>query len=143
MTTYLLITGSRGLPVHHGDLLTILREHVEALELEGRVIVYHGDCPPRDGSSVDKAAGRWGFLHGHEVRPRPADWLEHGAAAGPIRNSAMVAEISALAEPGDRRVCLALPGEGSTGTPDCLGKARRAGFECHEDRRWLRQGDLF
>jgi hypothetical protein len=51
----------------------------------------------------------------------PALWEQHGNAAGPIRNQAMV-------DAGGYSVCLAFPIGESRGTRDCMARARTAGI---------------
>lgn len=48
-------------------------------------VLIHGDCPKGDRD----AAGIWRTLGG-EVEAWPAQWAQHGKAAGFIRNTAMV-----------------------------------------------------
>jgi hypothetical protein len=76
---------------------------------------------------ADSLAARWcrdiaGTIPETSVteEPHPADWNKHGKAAGPIRNSEMVA-LGA-------NVCLAFPTQDSIGTWDCIRKAVAAGI---------------
>jgi hypothetical protein len=69
----------------------------------------------------------WAQLEEVPTDPMPADWGERGPAAGPIRNTAMVAKTAA--EPGDKAVVAA---PGGRGTADCVRKARAAGLEIVE-----------
>lgn len=56
-----------------------------------------------------------------------ADWAKKGRAAGPIRNSAMLAAaIRASKDKGIPMLLVAYPG--GNGTEDCTLQARRAGF---------------
>lgn len=69
---------------------------------------------------ADFMAGKFAELIGIPVREYPADWARDGRAAGPIRNSKMLA-----AEKPDLVVAFA----GGRGTADMVEKARRAGIE--------------
>lgn len=116
-----LVTGSRHCT--DGQALTV-REHLDRAtrlfrELaHRRLIVVHGRCPH---GGVDLVAHRWAEqMPGVAVEPHPADWGRHGAAAGPRRNTAMVALGADL--------CVAFPGPGSRGTWDCVRKAADAGI---------------
>jgi hypothetical protein len=78
-------------------------------------ILVHGDCPDGDR----QAAGIWRGLGG-ECEAHPADWEEHGRAAGPIRNQRMVESgINA---------CLAFIRNGSRGASHCAALAEDAGI---------------
>jgi hypothetical protein len=46
--------------------------------------VVHGDS-----GIVDKSGALWGMLFEKTITPFPADWDQHGKAAGPIRNREM------------------------------------------------------
>jgi hypothetical protein len=70
---------------------------------------------------ADEIADEVARALGLETDPFPADWLTYKRAAGPIRNSAMVASGA--------DVCLAFSHEPDMGgTGDCTKKARRAGI---------------
>ena len=136
MTDRILVTGSRYW--RKQDLLYSTLDRVEEqLTMESfrarpgerlDIVVVHGACPCREcrrfpchcdsfGSTVgaDVLAHRWAQLRGHHVTRYPADWNTHGNAAGPIRNSAMVA-----IKP---RICVAFWLKGVRGTRDCVEKA--------------------
>ena len=72
-----LVTGDR----EWNDLETMVRE----LEtLPPNTILIHGDC-----RGADKMAGLIGDELGLTVVPVPADWIQYGKSAGPIRNRKM------------------------------------------------------
>lgn len=75
-----------------------------------------------DASGADKLGAEWADFHGLEVRHMPADWDQHGRAAGPIRNAKM-------AEIGD--VLLAFWDGKSKGTKNMIENALRKGLEVH------------
>ncbi len=78
--------------------------------------VVHGAYMGAD-EIADEVAGALGLA----TDPYPADWTTHKRAAGPIRNSAMVASGA--------DVCLAFsPEPNKGGTGDCTKKARQAGI---------------
>jgi hypothetical protein len=75
-------------------------------------IVVHGDC-----RGADRLAEDWGKFHKKDVRPYPANWLEYGRFAGPLRNAEMLAK-----EKPD--LVIAFPG--GTGTANMVKLAREA-----------------
>lgn len=72
---------------------------------------------------ADTMAGQWAASNNIEVQVFPANWDRDGRAAGPIRNSQMLAE-------GKPDVVVAFPG--GKGTADMIAKARRAGVPVRE-----------
>ena len=64
---------------------------------------------------VDLLGERWAKARKIPIAPFPADWLKHGRAAGPIRNSEMARYADAL---------IALWDGESTGTKDMIDKAK-------------------
>ena len=54
-------------------------------EDEKKVILVHGDA-----HGADRMAGHVWSKRGGIVEKQPADWKQHGRAAGPIRNESMV-----------------------------------------------------
>lgn len=68
---------------------------------------------------ADRWGERWAKSRGVPFKPYPADWDRYGKAAGPIRNSLMLAE-------GQPDGVTAFPGH--EGTADMVAKARRAGL---------------
>lgn len=82
-----------------------------------------------DDAGVDTQARNWAEARGVQPEQFFADWDTYGLAAGPRRNSAMVAyvqECSRLRRCAVR--CFGFPKGLSKGTRDCLRKARAAGF---------------
>lgn len=80
-------------------------------------VLAHG-CAP----GADTLADQWAKANGVTIDPYPADWSKHGKAAGPIRNSKMLASVCpdlVIAFPGNR------------GTADMVGKAKSAGVPIH------------
>lgn len=90
------------------------------------IMVVHGQCP--DGG-VDLYAELWAKDREQLWDPHPANWMKHGKAAGPIRNSEMVALGANL--------CIGFPGPDSRGTWDCLQKATNAGIETYT-KSWFK-----
>lgn len=84
---------------------------------QGIRIVIHGGC---DGA--DKIAGELAKHNETSTKSYPANWKTHGKAAGPIRNTKMLAE-------GKPDIVLAFTHdlEASRGTKDMVSKARAAG----------------
>jgi hypothetical protein len=73
---------------------------------------------------IDQLGERWAEAHGVPVRRFPANWEEHGRAAGPIRNREMIAVADTL---------IAI-WNGSPGTEDVIRQARRAGLRIYVSR---------
>lgn len=108
----ILITGSRDWQdanAIHWAIMSVI------CKTPGPHIVVHGDCRGADTLAAKVAADM-----GCAVEAHPADWRQHGNAAGPIRNHHMV---SLGAD-----ICLAFPTYNSTGTWDCVRKAVDAGI---------------
>lgn len=87
------------------------------------------------GRGVDAIAADHAAAFGLQQEVLPAKWHEHGRAAGPIRNSIMVASCVELREQGWDVICLAFPGPNNRGTWDCVQKAKQAGIRV-EVRKW-------
>lgn len=79
------------------------------------VTIVHGNAQGADRIAHQEAQ-KLGLL----VEPHPADWEQHGKAAGPIRNRAM-AQMGA-------DLCIAFWDGRSTGTQHMIGEARRRGI---------------
>lgn len=108
MTTRYLICGGR-------DFFdkTLMDKALAALILHPEdAIVIHGAAGGADGM-----AEGWARRHDVPVERFPADWCQHGKAAGPIRNRQMLAE-------GKPDVVIAFPG--GRGTADMVKQARAA-----------------
>lgn len=76
----------------------------------------HGNC-----SGADSLCREWARRAGITIISRPADWKQHGRAAGPIRNREMLAMKPDL--------LVAFPG--GRGTADMVGAAKKAGITIH------------
>lgn len=135
--TRILFSGGR----RHGDP-TLIGAHLDQVAAgHEKVTLVHGRCNPRnaDGDPVDwdhalahpeqgpYFGGDW-FAHQHalsrgwEIEEVPAEWQRFGRkAAGGIRNQAMVNRGAAIL------VAAPVPGQ-STGTYDCIRRARAAGI---------------
>lgn len=106
-----VVTGSRGFR----DAALLYRAMDEIHRTRGPITrVAHGAY-----AGVDKLAGKWARERGIDEAPYPADWEAFGAAAGPIRNRAML-------ESERPDALIAFPG--GAGTTDCISKARRMGI---------------
>lgn len=81
-------------------------------------LVIHGNAP-----GADTLGGKWAYRNGIKQRIFQADWIEHGRAAGPIRNQRMIDE-------GKPDLVIAFPG--GRGTADMVRRARKAGIEVVE-----------
>lgn len=118
--TAVVVTGSRDW-VRSDIIEAALRE------LPPKSTVIHGAQRGAD-YIAEKIAKRLG----HTVEPYPVsneEWVRLGRRAGPIRNKQMLRRLQALYEEGERCYVLAFPLPESTGTPNCIHQARRAGFE--------------
>lgn len=113
-TFRLLITGSRDWNSREVIEKSILDTAEWTKYNDVELIVVHGDCP----TGADALAQAICEDHGIKTERHPADWNEHGRAAGPIRNQEMV-DLGA-------HECLAFPHHGSRGTYDCLRRAESA-----------------
>lgn len=83
------------------------------------VVIVHGMCP----TGADDLAEVWALDTGKTVKRYPADWKQHGRAAGPIRNQRMIDEgrpTKGIAFPGGR------------GTADMVRRLRIAGIQVVE-----------
>ena len=111
-----LICGSRGwsdpLPI---DLI-LAGLDVRSEGKTERLTVIHGGA-----RGADQLAGRLARGWNADVIEEPADWEQHGKAAGPIRNSLMLEKY-------DPDVVIAFRSTGkSNGTDDMIRKAKLAG----------------
>lgn len=89
----------------------------------GSITIIHGNA-----RGADTMAGEVASVHRMNVDVYPARWDIYARAAGPIRNQEMV-DTGA-------DICLAFLMKGSTGTADCIKRARKAGIPVtiyHED----------
>jgi hypothetical protein len=76
-------------------------------------------------SGADRLAKEWTWERGIALKEYPADWKEHGRAAGPIRNRKMLRE-------GLPDLVVAFPG--GRGTADMIRAAKAAGVEVLEQK---------
>jgi hypothetical protein len=74
-------------------------------------------------AGADACGAAWAQAHNVETQTFPADWSEHGKAAGPMRNQRMIDE-------GKPDLVVAFPG--GKGTADMVRRARAAGIEIQE-----------
>ncbi|WP_199572696.1 DUF2493 domain-containing protein [Streptomyces murinus] len=113
-----LVTGSRDWQ----DTDTICTALDEALDhAPDRLLVIHGGCP----TGADHIAGRWATAAMVPFIVYPANWEQHGRAAGPIRNMRMVEDGADL--------CLAFIKNGSRGASHTARLADAAGITV---RKW-------
>jgi len=106
-----LVTGSRTWT----DTQAI-RDALAAVWGDGTAVLVSGACP----GGADRLAEQCWTSWGGTVERHPADWDRYGRAAGPRRNTAMVA-LGA-------DVCLAFPLGASPGTRHCMRMANAAGM---------------
>lgn len=69
---------------------------------------------------ADRMAGRWAKENGIPVETFPANWIDHGKSAGPIRNAKMLKE-------GRPDLVVAFPG--GSGTAHMVRIAEKAGVK--------------
>jgi hypothetical protein len=114
MTPYrVLVTGSRDWT----DTDTICTALDEALDhAPDHLLVVHGGCP----TGADRIAGLWAIAARVPAITYRADWKNHGRAAGPIRNRAMVDDGADL--------CLAFIKDDSRGASHTARLAEQAGI---------------
>lgn len=111
-----LVTGSRNLnQSHRPNIFGDLRAQANIAGGLDKLIVVHGDCP----TGADALAHEFCEFFPDVTEERyPAEWKIYGKAAGPVRNSVMLATKP--------DVVLAYPRGESPGTTDCFTKARAA-----------------
>jgi hypothetical protein len=91
----------------------VIREHLKLLQaVSPDAVIIHGAAPGAD-AWAGYIAGTLGF----QVEVHPADWANHGRAAGPIRNQRMLDSGAALV--------IAFPG--GRGAHDMINRAECAG----------------
>lgn len=93
----------------------------------GITLVVHGCCVNRDNEPIgaDLLAHGWAILQQIPVVAHPARWIEHGRAAGPIRNGEMLKRWQP-------DIVVAMPG--GRGTDDMFRRATAAGVEVIDER---------
>lgn len=114
-----IVTGGRNYQ-HKHKVWNTLNQLDEMLRLSDDRItaVIHGDCP----TGADAFASEWCGAADVDEIAFPADWDQHGKAAGPIRNSKLL-ECGA-------EICLSF--SGGAGTADMTRKAKAAGLKVIE-----------
>lgn len=105
-----VVTGGRGFK----DALCVAKE----LAALNPTHIAHGGA-----TGADDLAASWAKGAGVSTTEFPANWEEHGRAAGPIRNRKMLEWMQP-------DIVLAFPG--GRGTADCVSQARRMGIEVRE-----------
>jgi hypothetical protein len=108
-----LVTGSRDWE----DWRAVCRAFadIECAHPGERFTLIHGTCTGAD-TIADTEAQRLGWA----IERHPAKWLEHGKAAGPIRNQEMVDSGA--------DICLAFIKDNSRGATHCANAAEKAGI---------------
>lgn len=113
----LVVTGGRD-----NDGAWLRRRLDQLLAAQDIECVLVGDCP----FGADYEARVWCREHDVNLVVFRADWARLGKAAGPSRNSRLVAWARQLAVLGE---VLALSCSGGRGTADCTRKLERAGIQ--------------
>jgi len=109
-----LVCGGR-----HFHKRTFLFATLDRLDAElGITDVIEGEAP-----GADQLAALWASQRGKNLHPFPADWGDHGRAAGPLRNKRMLEE-------GHPDIVIAFPG--GKGTANMVAQARKAGVRVVE-----------
>ena len=85
----LIIAGSRTLTFNISGMQDII-DNLIPLDIDITEIV----CGGADG--IDTSGGHWAEFQTIKVMNFPANWIEHGKAAGPIRNAQMADYADAL-----------------------------------------------
>lgn len=111
---HVIICGGRDYTPTPADLRWLNALHAE----RGRF----GKILTGDASGVDTWAQWWAHHHRIPCQVFRAAWHEHGRAAGPIRNAAMLA---ALCKDAEQRAIIALPG--GKGTADMIRQGQAKG----------------
>lgn len=89
---------------------------MELKALPEDTVLSHGGC-----RGADKIAGHIANELGFRVKEYPANWAEHGKAAGPVRNRRML-------EGSEPDLVLAFLMPGSKGTKNCIETAESMGL---------------
>ena len=90
--------------------------------------IVHGACP----TGADQMADEWARRRSVNVERYPADWKEHGKAAGPIRNALMASKGADLC------IAFLLPDGKSRGTTNMIRCATDAGIPVRVPREvWI------
>lgn len=110
-----LVTGGR----NYNDFSAVRRALDAIRKDSGIAQLIHGGA-----TGADAMAAEWADFYGVEAVCVPADWKQHGPAAGPIRNRAMLTY--------QPDVVVAFPG--GRGTADMIRQAERAGIRIQRER---------
>lgn len=125
MKVYVGVTGGRTYNKYRTitRIVTQLRD-----DYGGKLVVVHG-CAPGADSLASKACKVLGVAQ----RRFPANWEEHGTAAGPIRNRDMAAFLRGRLDRGHEVMLISFPG--GTGTADMIAVSKKLEIEVidHED----------
>lgn len=113
--TRILVTGSRSW-TNETIIQAALRKAWIDLGGDPETVLVSGACP--DGA--DRIAENWWVLSRMPLERHPARWLEHGKAAGFIRNQGMV-DLGA-------DICVAFHKGESKGTAHTIERAKAAGI---------------
>ncbi len=89
-TLNVIIAGSRNF-----DDYDLLCRECDAV-LNGKAAKHHITIFSGCANGADTLGERYAKEHGYDIRRFPANWKEHGKAAGPIRNARMVADANIL-----------------------------------------------
>jgi hypothetical protein len=110
-----IIAGGREVAGAKADKM--VREAISLSGWSGKITeVIHGAASGIDSAAHRVCEGLW------PVKPVPADWAEHGKAAGPIRNRQMAKMADALIAIWDGK---------SRGTKNMIETARSAGLDLY------------
>ena len=108
----------------------MLNEHLDTMHAaQPFTVIIHGDA-----RGADTLAKEWALSRGVKHLAFPADWTQHGKAAGPIRNTRMLVE-------GQPDKVVAFPG--GAGTANMVDQARRAGVRVCVYGEGEKTGSLF
>lgn len=118
----ILITGSRTWP-DVAAIFNAIKKEIEDNPCPAGYTVVHGDAPGADSMAAWAAEDLQSDFD-ITIEAHPADWDKYKFAAGPVRNQEMV-NLGA-------HVCLAFNRHNSTGTLNCIQKAKEAGIPVTE-----------
>lgn len=129
----IIVTGTREkLMPHQADIVERILGDI-LCEFVGNVFV--GDCPTGVDAVVREIVREYNFESAVEdrwnLRVFKADWKQYGRRAGPLRNAEMVGACAKFRNeyPTKHHAALAIPGETSKGTWDCVRSMADAGFK--------------
>lgn len=108
---------------HVREKLNYLTNHISEYYEDGNWLPADIWIITGGADGYDRAAYDWGVVNWCMVTEHPANWKEHGRAAGPIRNQYML-------DTHDIELVVAFPG--GRGTADMVRRARKAGVPVWE-----------